>query len=125
MAFLAMHAKAVLFFVLGVLVSGVVAATTHAAYAQFGRPQPSAVSLSWYFQRAEVPGTGQGVIAAKCPSTERVVSGGFKLINVNDGSRVHVLQSYPDNFENAYVVVVSNGFASPIVAYADVGCAKP
>jgi hypothetical protein len=53
-----------------------------------------------------------------------VVSGGFKLLNVNDGSNVHVLQSYPDNFENAYVIVVSNGFSSPIAAYSDVGCAR-
>jgi len=122
MLFLVRHAKATFFFVLGVLVSCVVVATTNTAYAQFGRPQQAVSKLSWYSQRAEVPGPGQGVIAAKCPSTERVVSGGFKLVNVNDGSKVHVLQSYPDNFENAYVIVVSNGFSSPIIAYSDVGC---
>jgi hypothetical protein len=121
MSFLAVHAKAVTFFVLGVFVTAVAVATTHAASAQFGRPQ-AVSSIRWSFQRAEVPGRGQGVIAAKCLPTERVISGGYKLVNVNDGSNVNVLQSYPDNFENAYVVVISNGFTTPIVAYSDVGC---
>lgn len=125
MSFLAVHAKAALFFALGILVSGVVVATTHAAYAQFGRSQQAVGRLSWYFQRGEVPGPGQVAIAAKCPATESIVSGGFKLVNVGDGSNVHVLQSYPDNFENAYVIVVRNNLGSPITAYSDVGCAKP
>jgi hypothetical protein len=121
MSFPAVQAKAAIFFALGVFVSGVVVATTHAASAQFGRPQ-TVSSIRWTFERGQIPGPGQGVIAAKCLPTERVVSGGYKLVNVNDGSNVHVLQSYPDNFENAYVVVISNGFSSPIVAYSDVGC---
>lgn len=121
MSFPAVHAKAAAFFVLGVFFTGAVVATTHAASAQFGRPQ-TASTIRWTFQRADVPSRSQTVIAAKCLATERVISGGYKLVNVNDGTNVNILQSYPDNFENAYVVVVANSLSSSIVAYSDVGC---
>jgi hypothetical protein len=121
MSFLALHAKAAIFFVLGVFVTGVVVATTHAAAAQFGRAH-AVSSIRWTFTRADVPARGQTVIEAKCLSTESVISGGYKLVNVNDGADVHILQSYPDNYENAYVVIVANSLSSPIVAYSDVGC---
>lgn len=124
MSFLNGSVKATIFFALGVLATCVVVATTHAAYAQFGLRQAGQVvgSLIWSFQRAEVP-TGQGSVVAKCPAGDVVISGGYKLVNV-DASRTHVLQSYPDNFENAYVVVILNNYPSPITAYSDVGCAK-
>jgi hypothetical protein len=124
MSFLATNAKAATFFVLGVLLSCAAVAMTHAADAQFGLRRAAHVvgGLTWYFQRADIP-TGQGSVAAKCPPGEVIISGGYKLVNV-DATRVHILQSYPDNFENAYVVVIRNDYPGPIIAYSDVGCSK-
>lgn len=123
MAIVGGRSRAAVFFMLGALVTCAIVATTRYADAQFGFRRPMAgTTIAWSFKRAEIPGTSVGVVAAKCLTTESVVSGGYSLVNVGDGTKVHVFQSYPDHFENAYVVQIRNDFSSPIVAYSYVGC---
>lgn len=115
--------RAAVFYALGVLSSAVLVATTHYADAYtFGSQHPRALGIRWVSQRMDVAALSAVPIAAKCASTEDVVSGGYMINGANDGSQVNVLHSYPDRFENGYVVYVSNGRSHAITVYSVAGC---
>jgi len=125
MSSLAASTKAAAFFVLGIAFAGAIVATTHYADAQFGlrRPMQTVVGLHWSFQRAELAAQTTQAVPAKCLSTESVISGGYTTLGAEGNPTVQVLSSYPDHFENSYVVNVRNASQNRVTVYSYVGCA--
>jgi hypothetical protein len=124
MSFLEKHAKAAVFFVLGVMVSCVVVATTLYADAQFGasRFRP-ALQLTFISQKKELTPLALAFVTAKCPTTDRVVSGGYDLaIGGADPAKVYVLSALPEPGENGYKVYVANASSNSINVFSYAQC---
>lgn len=125
MLFLSTHTKAAVFFVLGVLVSSIVVATTLYADAQFGsrRFQPALTTLRWSTERKDLSAGGLAFVVAKCASTESVVSGGYDLaIGGADPAKVYVLAAHPSQGENGYKVYVANASTNSILVFSYAVC---
>jgi hypothetical protein len=124
MSFLEKHAKAALFFVLGVMVSGIVVGTTLYADAQFGtsRFRP-ALQLSFISQKKELTPLALAFVVAKCATTDRIVSGGYDLaIGGADPAKVYVLAALPEPGENGYKVYVANASSNTINVFSYARC---
>lgn len=126
MSFVSTYAKAAVFFVLGVLFTSIVVATTLYADAQFGAHRfPQAVSLRWVTERKELTPLASAFVVAKCSSTESVVTGGYDLtIGGAKPSDVYVLGATPEEGRNGYRVYAVNGSSTNnITVFSYAGCA--
>jgi hypothetical protein len=124
MSFLEKHAKAAVFFALGVMVSGIVVGTTLYADAQFGtsRFRP-ALELNFISQKKELGPQALAFVVAKCPTTDRIVSGGYDLaIGGADPAKVYVLAALPEPGENGYKVYVANASSNTINVFSYAQC---
>jgi hypothetical protein len=125
MSFLEKHAKAAVFFVLGVMVSGIVVGTTLYADAQFGasRFRPGALQLTFISQKQELTPQALAFVVAKCATTDRIVSGGYDLaIGGADPAKVYVLAALPEPGENGYKVYVANASSNTINVFSYAQC---
>ena len=107
------------------MVSGIVVGTTLYADAQFGasRFRP-ALQLTFISQKRELTPLAIASVVAKCPSTERIVSGGYDLaIGGADPAKVYVLAALPEPGENGYKVYVANGSSNTINVFSYGQCA--
>jgi hypothetical protein len=124
MSFLEKHAKAAVFFVLGVMVSGIVVGTTLYADAQFGtsRFRP-ALQLTFVSQKKELTPLALAFVVAKCATTDQIVSGGYDLaIGGADPAKVYVLAALPEPGENGYKVYVANASSNTINVFSYARC---
>ncbi len=125
MTFLEKHAKAAIFFLLGMMVSAIVVGTTLYADAQFGaaRFRPGALQLNFVSQKKELTPLAIAFVVAKCAATDRIVSGGYDLaIGGADPAKVYVLAALPEPGENGYKVYVANGSSNTINVFSYAQC---